>query len=148
MFQQLIIIGNLGRDPEMRYTATGIAVTNMNIAVSRSWNDNSGQRQEKTTWFRVAAWDKLADTCNLYLTKGQRVMVIGEIEDPSVYTDQSGEARASLEVRARSVQFLNSKAEAEALKSGAEQTSHQQSSQTYAGAPSSEEEHDDEDIPF
>ena len=149
MFQQLIIIGNLGRDPEMRYTNTGTPVTNMNIAVSRSWTGNNGERQEKTTWFRVAAWDKLAESCNNYLSKGQRVMVIGEIEDPNVFTDQSGNARASLEVRARSVQFLNSKAEADALRSGAEQTGQQQSkqNQTYEGAPPVDED-DDSNIPF
>ena len=69
MFQQIMIIGNLGRDPEMRYTNSGTAVTNMNVATSRSWTGNDGERQEKTVWFRVAAWNKLAESCNSYLTK-------------------------------------------------------------------------------
>lgn len=148
MFQQIMIIGNLGRDPEMRYTNSGTAVTNMNVATSRSWTGNDGERQEKTVWFRVAAWNKLAESCNSYLTKGQRVLVIGEIEEPNVFTDQSGNARASLEVRARSVQFLSSKSEADAIKAGATQSS-QQSEQNYAGAPpADDEDDDDEDIPF
>ena len=82
MYQQITLIGNLGRDPEMRYTPSGVPVTNFSIAVSRSWTGNDGQRQEKTVWFRVAAWQRQAETCNQYLTKGQRVLVVGEMEEP------------------------------------------------------------------
>ena len=109
---------NLGRDPEMRYTPSGVAVTNLNVATSRSWTGQDGQRQEKTVWFRVAAWDRLAETCNQYLTKGQRVLVVGEMEEPNTWTDQEGNPRASLEVRARTVRFLNTRAESEALAAG------------------------------
>ena len=82
---------NLGRDPEMRYTPSGVAVTNFSVATSRSWTGQDGQRQEKTVWFRVAAWRGLAETCNQYLTKGQRVLVVGEVEEPNTWTDQRGE---------------------------------------------------------
>lgn len=118
MYQQLTLIGNLGRDPEMRYTPSGVAVTNFSVATSRSWTGQDGQRQEKTVWFRVAAWRRLAETCNQYLTKGQRVLVIGEVEEPSTWTDQEGNTRTSLEVTARTVRFLNTRAEGEALASG------------------------------
>ena len=121
MYQQITLIGNLGRDPEMRYTPSGVPVTNFSIAVSRSWTGNDGQRQEKTVWFRVSAWQRQAETCNQYLTKGQRVLVVGEMEEPYLWTDQGGNARASLQVRARNVQFLSSRAESEALAAGAGQ---------------------------
>ena len=118
MYQQITLIGNLGRDPEMRYTPSGVAVTNFSVATSRSWTGQDGQRQEKTVWFRVAAWRRLAETCNQYLTKGQRVLVVGELEEPSTWTDQAGNTRASLEITARTVRFLNTRAESEALASG------------------------------
>ena len=100
------------------YTPSGVAVTNFSVATSRSWTGQDGQRQEKTVWFRVAAWDRLAETSNQYLTKGQRVLVVGEMEEPSTWTDREGNTRASLEVRARTVRFLNTRAENEALASG------------------------------
>lgn len=112
MYQQVIIVGNLGRDPEMRYTASGVPVTSFSVAVSRRWTGQDGQRQEKTTWFRVSAWRQLAELCGQYLTKGQKVMVVGEIEDPNVWTDQQGNSRASLELTARDVRFLSSRDEA------------------------------------
>ena len=105
MYQQITLVGNLGRDPEMRYTPSGTAVTNFSVATSRSWTGQDGQRQEKTVWFRVNAWDRLAETCNQYLTKGQKVLVVGEVEEPDVWTDREGNSRASLDVRARTVQL-------------------------------------------
>jgi len=107
MYQKTMIIGNLGRDPEMRYTPSGKAVTNFSVAVSRKWTDRDGQKQEKTTWFRVAAWDKLAEICNQYLKKGSQVMVEGEIE-AKAYESQDGSIRATLELTAREVKFLGS----------------------------------------
>lgn len=112
MYQQITIVGNLGRDPEMRYTASGSAVTSFPVATSRGWTGADGQRNEKTVWFRVSAWERQAETCNQYLTKGQRVLVVGEIEEPYVFTDQEGNSRASLQVRARNVQFLSTRGEA------------------------------------
>ena len=64
MYQQITLIGNLGRDPEMRYTPSGVAVTSFSVAVNRSWTGQDGQRQDKTTWFRVSAWRRQAETCN------------------------------------------------------------------------------------
>ena len=153
MYQQITLIGNLGRDPEMRYTPSGVAVTNFSVATSRSWTGQDGQRQDKTVWFRVAAWDRQAETCNQYLTKGQKVLVVGELEEPSTWTDREGNTRASLEVRARTVRFLNSRAESEALAAGMGQSGGQggpmdggPASPTGPGADSGAG--GEEDIPF
>ena len=84
----------------MRYTASGVPVTSFNVAVSRSWTNQQGQRQEKTTWFRVTAWGKLAETASQYLTKGRQVLIVGEIEEPEVWVDREGNNRASLNLTA------------------------------------------------
>ena len=118
MYQQITLVGNLGGDPEMRQTPSGVPVTNFSVATSRSWTGEDGQRQEKTVWFRIAAWERLAETCSQYLAKGRRVLVVGELEEPNVWTDDSGNARASLQVRARSVQFLSARAEGNATSEG------------------------------
>jgi single-strand DNA-binding protein len=140
MYQQIMIIGNLGRDPEMRYTASGVPVTSFSVAVSRRWTGQDGQRQERTTWFRVSAWRQLAETCGQYLTKGQKVLVIGEMEEPNIWTDQQGNARSSLEITARDVRFLSSRDEA-AMGGG-------MPSSMGMGADDSGPAGNDEDIPF
>jgi len=109
MYQQITLVGNLGADPEMRYTQDGTPVTSFRVATNRRWSSQDGTTQEKTVWFRVSAWRRLAETCNQYLTKGQRVLVVGEMEEPGAWTDQEGNARASLEVQARTVRFLGSR---------------------------------------
>jgi len=108
-YQQITIVGNLGRDPEMRYTASGVPVTSFSVAVNKKWTSQDGQRQEKTTWFRVTAWRKLAETASQYLTKGQQVLVVGEMDEPNVWTDQNGNLRARLEITARDIRFLGSR---------------------------------------
>ena len=112
MYQSVTVIGHLGRDPEMRYTSSGVAVTNFSVATSRKWTDAAGAAQERTTWFKVSAWRKLAETCNQYLHKGQLVMVEGEI-DASAWTGQDGTAKATLELTARTVKFLSKGGEAQ-----------------------------------
>ncbi|HUV94215.1 MAG TPA: single-stranded DNA-binding protein [Anaerolineae bacterium] len=106
MYQKLIIVGNLGRDPEMRYTPDGTPVTSFSVATNRRWTDASGQQQERTIWFRVSAWRRLAETCNQFLAKGRQVLVEGEIQEPRVWQAQDGQWRASLDVRALTVRFL------------------------------------------
>ena len=105
MYQKLVIVGNLGSDPEMRFTPDGTAVTSFSVAVNRHWTAKDGSQGEKTTWFRVTAWRKLAETCNQYLSKGRTVLVEGEVE-ASAWTGKDGEARATLELTARNVKFL------------------------------------------
>jgi single-strand DNA-binding protein len=110
-FNQVIIVGNVGRDPEMRYLQSGVPVCNFSVAVN-SVTGSGETRQEKTTWFRVAAWRQLAETCNTYVRKGMQVMVIGSVETRA-YLDQSGQPQATLELTARDVRFLGSRADAE-----------------------------------
>lgn len=105
MYQKTIIVGNLGRDPEMRYTPSGTAVTTFSVAVNRRWTSRNGEQQEKTTWFRVTAWEKLAELCNQYLSKGRLVLVEGDVS-ASAWMSQEGEARSTLELQARAVRFL------------------------------------------
>lgn len=107
MYQQITLIGNLGADPEMRLTQDGTPVTSFRIATNRRWSSQDGTTQEETVWFRVSVWQRQAEACNQYLSKGQRALVVGEMREPSTWTDQEGNARASLEVRARNVQFLS-----------------------------------------
>ena len=106
MFQQITLVGNLGSDPEMRYTPSGVAVATFSLAVNRVWNDPNGQRQEKTTWFRVSAWRREAELVSQYLTKGRQVLIIGEVEEARAFTDRDGNQRASLEVTARTIRFI------------------------------------------
>lgn len=105
MFQQTLVVGRVGRDPEMRFTPGGVPVTNFSVAVDRRWTDASGQVQEKVTWFRVVCWRKLAEVVAEYAKKGQRLLVVGEI-DASAWTDRDGSPRASLELTADRVRFL------------------------------------------
>ncbi len=105
MYQITTIVGNLGKDPEMRYTPDGTPVCNFNVAVNRRWTNADGTTGEKTTWFRVTTWRKLAEICNQYLSKGRLVMVVGEI-DASAYLSEKDGPRASLELTARDVKFL------------------------------------------
>ena len=147
MYQQITLVGNLGRDPEMRYTPSGVAVTSFSVAVNRSWTGQDGQRQDKTTWFRVTAWRGLAETCNQYLTKGQKALVVGEVEEPSTWTDREGNTRASLEVTARTVRFLNTRAESEALAGGWGQAGGQGAPEG-GGAGGDAMAGGEEDIPF
>jgi len=111
MYQSTVVVGHLGRDPEMRYTPDGTPVTTFNIATTRKWTNAEGQSQEKTTWFRVTAWRKLAETCNQFLTKGRMVLVEGDIDVSTRNDKTTGEPRAMLELRARTVRFLGGRGE-------------------------------------
>lgn len=106
MFQQCIIVGNLGRDPEMRFLGDGTPVTSFSVAVNRKWTGRDGNPGEKTWWFRVTCWGRLAETTNQYLRKGSPVMVIGEVDASAYIPREGGEPRASLELTARDVRFL------------------------------------------
>jgi single-strand DNA-binding protein len=119
MYHTIIIVGNLGRDPEMRYTPSGQAVTNFSLATSRQYTDASGQQVKETIWFRVSAWGKQAETCNQYLKKGSKVLVEGRLiadastGGPRVYTRQDGTSASSFEISASTVRFLSSRGETE-----------------------------------
>jgi single-strand DNA-binding protein len=113
MHQNLVIVGNLGRDPELRYLPSGEAVCNLSVATNRRWNDRqTGEPQEEVCWFRVAVWGKQGEACNTYLEKGRQVLVEGRLRPdpdtggPRVYFRQDGTAGASFEVVAHTVRFL------------------------------------------
>lgn len=110
MFQRVIIAGNLGADPEMRYTANGQAVTTFNVAVNRRAGGQEGERRDDTTWFRVVAWERLAETCAQYLQKGRAVLVEGRIVTRS-WDGQDGQKHYAWELRADNVQFLGGRGE-------------------------------------
>ena len=109
MYQQITLIGNLGNEPELRYTPSGVPVASFNLAVKKSWSDSEGGKQEKTTWFRVTAWRKLAEIAGQHLVKGKQVLIVGEMEDARAFTDKEGNNRASLEVTAQTIKFLGTK---------------------------------------
>ena len=104
-FHQTIIVGHLGGDPRLTYLENGTAVCNFDVAVNENWTDRNGERHEKTIWYQVAAWNRLAETCNQYLERGRQVMVTGTVE-ARAYTGNDDEPAASLNLRARDVQFL------------------------------------------
>jgi single-strand DNA-binding protein len=111
-YQYTIIIGNVGRDPELRYTQSGVAVADFSVAVSRRWTDrNTNESREETTWFRVTAWRGLAETVQQYVHKGMQIMVTGRVT-ASAYIANDGEARASLDLTAQDIQFLGRRGEA------------------------------------
>jgi single-strand DNA-binding protein len=118
MYQTIIIAGNVGRDPEMRYTPSGQAVTSFSVATNRQYTNNNGETVKETIWFRISAWGKTGEICNQYLKKGSKVLVEGRLTadpatgGPRVWTAQDGSTRASFEVYAQTVRFLSSRSEA------------------------------------
>jgi single-strand DNA-binding protein len=105
---KVMLIGNLGKDPEMKYTPSGMPVTTFSVAVSRSWRTPEGENREETEWFRVVAWQKLAETCNEYLRKGMRVYIEGRLQTRK-WTDQQGQERYTTEVVANEMVMLTSR---------------------------------------
>jgi single-strand DNA-binding protein len=117
MYQQLIIVGNLGKDPEMRYTPSGTPVTSLSVATNRKYTGSDGQVVKETTWFRVSVFGKSAETAAQYLKKGSPVLVEGRLTPdkasggPRVYTRPDGTMGATYEVFANTVRFLSSRGE-------------------------------------
>ncbi len=135
-----ILIGNLGKDPEIRYTQSGQAVTTFSIATTRRWRDKDGANQEQTDWHNIVVWGRQAENANQYLKKGSPVFIEGRIQTRN-YEDKDGQKRWITEIVAQSVQFLGRPGE-----SGGSRES--------SGAPSHQDEpppdisEDDDDLPF
>ena len=102
---KVILVGNLGSDPEMRYTPSGQGVCEFRVATNESWMDKSGQRQERTEWHRIVVWGKRGETCAKYLSKGRQVYLEGRLRTRS-WDDQEGKKRYMTEIIANDVQFL------------------------------------------
>lgn len=129
MYQKVVIVGNLGTDPEMRYMPDGTAVTNFNVATNRRWTDRaSGEPREETTWFRVSAWRQQAELANEYLSKGRQVLVEGRLRPdpqtggPRMWTGQDGTVRASFELTAEVVRFIGGRGEGSFMEGEAEES--------------------------
>lgn len=143
MYQKIIVVGNLGGDPEMRYMPDGTAVTNFSLATNRRWTDGAtGQPRDETTWFRVSVWRKQAEVANQYLSKGRKVLVEGRLRPdpasggPRTFTRQDGTVGASYEITADSIQFLGGREDGGGYEGGGEEN--------YQDSPAAEED----DIPF
>lgn len=143
-YQKIIIAGNLGRDPEMRYTPAGQAVTNFSVATNRQYTNSNGEKIKETVWFRVSAWGRQAETVNQFLKTGSSVLVEGRLTPdkntggPRIWQRQDGSSAASYEMTAERVVFLSGRGEG--ASGGAE---------GYQGAPAEPEGVAAEDeIPF
>jgi single-strand DNA-binding protein len=144
-YQKIVIVGNLGRDPEMRYTPGGQAVTNFSVATNRQYTNSNGERIKETVWFRVSAWGRQAETVNQFLSTGSQVLVEGrmnpdrETGGPRIWNRQDGTPAASYEMTAERVVFLSGRGDATGGGGGA-----------YQGVPSEPDDvmSEDDEIPF
>jgi single-strand DNA-binding protein len=134
MFQRIELIGRVGRDPETRYTGSGVAVANFSLATTEKYKDKNGEKQEKTVWWKLTAWGKLAEIVQSYVVKGQLIMVAGT-GDNREWTDKEGQKRTSFEVRVNEMKMLSKSDKKAEAKTNNEDNS--------AGGDFS-----DEDIPF
>lgn len=143
-YQKIVVVGNLGRDPEMRYTPTGQAVTNFSIASNRQYTASNGEKVKETCWFRVSAWGRQGEIANQYLKAGRQVLVEGRLTPdkttggPRVWTRQDGTPGASFEISADRIVFLGSRGDSDSGGTGGD---------AYQSAPSEPDLLEDE-IPF
>jgi len=151
-FNKVIIVGYLGRDPELRYTTQGTPVCDFSIATTERRKDKAGEMQELTTWFRVSLFGRQAEVASQYLTKGRQVYVEGQLSQRE-WTDKDGATRMSLEVRGNEIQFLSPASEGEqpqapAAKASAAKASAGPASRKQVNGKQKARDIDEEDIPF
>ena len=140
MINKAIIVGNLGADPEIRYTQSGSQVATFNVATSERWRDQEGQQQESTEWHRIVAWRKLAEICGEYLHKGSKVYIEGKIQTRK-WQDQNGNDRYTTEIVAREMKMLDRRdSGSDSYGGGSQQQSYPEPSPGYGGVG--------EDVPF
>ena len=139
---KVILVGNLGQDPEVKYTAGGAAVTTLSLATSESWKDkDTGSDQERTEWHRVVLWRRLAEIAGEYLKKGSKVYIEGQLQTRK--WEQDGQTRYTTEVIGRDMQFLDSRGNSSANNSSYEDTNQDMGSQSMQDSGIT-----DDDIPF
>jgi len=152
---KVILIGRLGKDPEVKYTPSGAAVAKFSLATDEAFKDRSGEQQKRTEWHNIVAWNKLAEICGEYLTKGKQVYIEGSIRSRQ-WEDQAGNKRTAYDIVARDMRMLGSKADTERAAAAssaaapiptppAERATGERS---LAAEPSPEPEITDEDVPF
>jgi len=149
---KVILIGRVGRDPEVRYTSSGSPVATFSLATDESFKSREGEQQQHTEWHRVVAWSKLAEICGEYLTKGKQVYIEGSIRSRQ-WEDQSGNKRTSYEIIARNMQMLGSRSDSERAAAGGSRPAAptaQGSEERFDSGPepSADGEITDDDIPF
>jgi len=137
---KVILVGNLGANPEMRFTQGGQAVANLRIATTERWTDKSGQKQEATEWHRVVVWGKQAEIVGQYLTKGRQVFIEGRIRTRQ-WQDQTGQKRFTTEIVAQNVQMLGGRGDRPPEETGATVPAEEHASADFGSGP-------DDDIPF
>lgn len=144
MYQKLVIVGNLGQDPEMRYMPDGQAVTNFSVACNRRWKDRtSGEKREEVTWYRVSVWGLQAEAAHQYLSQGRQVLVEGRLRPdpntggPRTWTRNDGSVGVSFEVVADRVQFLGSSSDGDNGGNGQAN-----------GVPAPDDTYEEDEIPF
>ena len=138
-FNKIILVGNLGRDPELRYTPQGTPVCSFSMATNERRKDKSGEMQDQTTWFRVTLWGRQAETASQYLTKGRPVYIEGRLRVEE-WTDRDGKPRHTLEVHATDMQFIGG--------ARAEEPPMERTAAATGGAPAEQTDLSDDDIPF
>jgi single-strand DNA-binding protein len=143
-FNKIILVGNLGRDPELRYTPQGTPVCSFTLATNERRKDKAGEMQDITTWFRVTLWGRQAETASQYLTKGRPVYVEGRLRVEE-WTDRDGKARHTLEVHATDMQFIGTRGE-----DGGQGHARGEGGAPSSGGrgPAAEPDITDDDIPF
>jgi single-strand DNA-binding protein len=147
---KVILIGRLGKDPEVKYTPSGAPVAKFSLATDEVFKDRSGEQQKRTEWHNIVAWNKLADICGQYLTKGKQVYIEGSIRSRQ-WEDQAGNKRTAYDIVASRMQMLGSKADSDratasvAAAPAAERTPVERPP---ASEPPAEPEITDEDVPF
>jgi len=141
-FNKIILVGNLGRDPELRYTAQGTPVCSFSMATNERRKDKNGEMQDQTTWFRITLWNRLAETASQYLQKGKQVYIEGRLRVEE-YVDRDGKPRHSLEVFATDMHFIGSRSDDASAP-------YERAASASASPSSSDSQADlsDEDIPF
>ncbi len=144
-FNRIILVGNLGRDPELRYTAQGTPVCTFTMATNDRRKDRNGEMQDQTTWFRVTLWNRQAETASQYLHKGKPVYIEGRLRVEE-FTDREGRQRQSLEVTATDMQFIGSRQDDAGVERSASASA--SSSPGAAAAPAEPADLSDDDIPF
>jgi single-strand DNA-binding protein len=140
-FNKITLVGNLGRDPELRYTPQGTPVCSFSMATNERRKDKSGEMQDQTTWFRVTLWGRQAETASQYLAKGRPVYIEGRLRVEE-WTDRDGKPRHTLEVHATDMQFIGG---------GRSEEPHTERAAAASAEPSGEPHHDfgtDDDVPF
>ena len=146
---KVILIGRLGKDPEVKYTPSGAPVAKFSLATDEVFKDRSGEQQKRTEWHNIVAWNKLAEICGEYLTKGKQVYIEGSIRSRQ-WEDQAGNKRTAYDIVAREMKMLGSKADSDraAAASAAAPAERSPVEKPPAAEPPAEPEITDEDVPF